>query len=161
MINVENFIKTVHQEYSKHFDRNETSNFEEIFVHVLYLVEWKFLLQYHEKPTDINWLNYGVPLINKNDKILNIVDIEYIGVTGNYTCYDFRLLLITKWIINKILKKNMKLTDIKHLVHCTYPFQVSDKYDKINLTDLSIEYIIKHNISSETEQNLIEELKKN
>lgn len=140
------FIKIVYQEYSKIYQNtkgNETL-FSCRFLGVLFLVEWKYCLEFNKKPSKIIWIKDLTPIIKKpnfSDFISPFTCVE-IGKNNHdhIHCSNFDLLIVIKWVLQKISHKTD--SQISHLINCTYPFITSNKNKELDLLALSIDYKI-------------------
>ena len=125
--------------YSKNYDYNLLSK-EDVYNRVIlfmFLVEWKYLLEFNKRLTNINW-EYKNDMIY--DKYENDFDLLFnkkfnsVKITNSVqACINF--------VFDKYEKYNFNYNKLFYLYSCTYPVMTSDLNGGFpNLNDLAIHY---------------------
>lgn len=118
----------------------ETSNPNHLSVEVIrnlaYLVEWKYVLSFHKKVTDIKWSLNISPVFSFNVSIIEQTYPDFSAV-----CDDYDLTLVIKFVLHKyLIKYEGKLTELLHLVACTYPCHFTERGNYIDFISCAIDY---------------------
>lgn len=125
-------------------------------VKMIYLADWKSSILYGKQITDIEWYfnHYGPYVSDIVDTIRNDSDFsiksqvnaygehkELICLNANYAVPI--LSETTQIVLNFVIEKTHKLMwdDFINLVYSTYPVVTQPKYSKLNLVELSQEYL--------------------
>ena len=140
-------MNIVYSEYNKVYKEEENNtNYEIMFLFFAFLVEWKYLLQFNKKCSNINWVNGGNfgAISNEKNELIKTKDLIK-NLDKEYICDNYELLLTIKWCL-KTREKYNKYNELAHLVACTYPFHVSNKGDRLDLVNNVIDYKINYKI---------------
>ncbi len=104
--------------------------------YVLYLIDWKYAIEYNEYLTNISWTYFNGRFEFDNSLKIYLSD--------DYKCYENdvylsnNVIIVIEFIIEKL--NHMKYHEFKHLVYCTYPVIHQSYVENIDLVKSAIEY---------------------
>ncbi|MGQ4002898.1 Panacea domain-containing protein [Francisellaceae bacterium CB299] len=124
---------------------------------IIYLIDWKYMLEYGKQLTDIEWIyNHYGPYVSD---IENEIDKDpRLGITKTHNIYgnEKNIVMISEEnpvtfekpnndeeeIINFIIDKTKKFywNEFIQLVYSTYPIISQEKGSKLNMKELAEEY---------------------
>ena len=139
IIQKEYLLQILIQEYKLKYPQLNCEGFyfEIIIRHLMYLFEWKYVLEYGEKLSNAKWQAKIISYIDFEADFKNINLIKRMFV-------DEKLSKIIEFVLKKHEKFEFKYTKICHLCQCTYPNIVLNKYDFIDFKVLSKKYILEY-----------------
>ena len=148
-INSIDLIKIILIKYNNRFKKNKLinnskSHLTTIIILLMYIVEWKYILEYEKPLSNINWtrngfMTYSTYLNEYNFVFSNLTNLEVVLSDDVIKCIDFAL--------DKYEKLEFKYTKLVHLCFSTYPCIVSKNNTKVNLLSLSKQYKSEYNYS--------------
>ncbi len=132
----------IHKYNQLNFKNNISENeFNNVLLPLMYIVEWKYALEFETKLTNIKWINkdtmsydnFNSDLEKSKNKVKNnFVDPKKFANSIN-KCVDFAL--------SKYIKFDFKYYKICYLCSCTYPSFASDPNGYVpNLVNLAKKY---------------------
>jgi hypothetical protein len=150
MTNLEKLIRYILLEYP---NTNELS--KPRLVKLIYLIDWKYTIEYGNQYTSINWyFNHYGPYVNDIIDLMrtqpNIFQIKsynnkYEGITDKFLLTDKTPITLStdvKYITDLFIDYTYKLTwsNFISLVYSSYPIKSSLKYTNLDLVKMSVEF---------------------
>ena len=146
-INSIDLIKIILIKYNNRFNKNKLvnnshSHLTQIIRLLMYLVEWKYILEYEKSLSNITWTYNGCMTYSK---YLNEYNLVFFNLTAPEIDLSDNIQKCIDFAFDKYEKLEFKYTELAHLCSSTYPCIVSKNKTKVNLLNLSKQYKSEYN----------------